>query len=412
MATTWLVSGQVQVAVDETTESRERVRGTFNVAGIEVEVFGSLLNSGGFASWGKTTTNSNGEFSLSESIAVFPEKPRHRRVKARFSGKNLEVSTGTLADAFASDWYTVYQSDSKHERPTINISRRVFRSVGGGDLGSQRPYRQATAWFVCTRIMDELVRRDAWFAFKKKITMVYPANVVSGVPYANGVTRCAYIHHKGSNDWWTLDTLIHEMMHLWNWDHNSGTSNWLQAICDGDTHSFQEKPAIAFHEGFAEYAKDDILHEIFGTDKVEPLNRHSYRNGRDQALTSLAVVEGSDDGVINALHLLTTPNIYTRTFGTRASTTPAGTTAGTTSTTGGTCPTPPNLTFWDVLRVFKPAPESGWKTAWQVGTASYGIVRFFERASDILRNFDTETKDVYLALIDPSSTVEPQSRCS
>ncbi len=202
------------------------------------------------------------------------------------------------------------------------------------------------------------------------------------------------------------------MMHLWNYDHNSGTSNWLQAICDGDTHAFQEKPAIAFHEGFAEYAKDDILHQVFGLQKVQPLNRRAYRNSAGQALASLAVVEGSDDGVINALHLLTTPDIYTRTFGTRTAAPVRDTTiAGTTATAGMTCPVSPNLTFWDVLKVFKPAPESGWKTAWQVGTPSYGVVRFFERASDVLRRFDTETKDLYLALIDTTSTVEPQSRC-
>ncbi len=200
MATTWRVSGQVQVAVDETTESGERVRGTFSLGGIEVEVFGSLLNSGGYASWGKTTTNNDGSFSLSESIAVFPEKPRHIRVKAKLNSKTLEISTGTLADAFESDWYTIYQSDTKHERPAVNVGRRVFRSTGGGDLGTQRPYRQAVAWHVCTRIMDELTAHDSWFAFKKKITIVYPANVISGVPYANGVTRCAFIHHKGASD--------------------------------------------------------------------------------------------------------------------------------------------------------------------------------------------------------------------
>ena len=259
--------------------------------------------------------------------------------------------------------------------------------------------------------MRELERRDSWFAFKKKITIVYPAKVISKTPYANGVTRCAYIHKNTRDTWWSLETVIHEVMHLWNYDHNTGTSNWLQAVCDGNTHSFQEKPAIAFHEGFAEYAMDDLLHEIWGLNRVEPFNRHSVRNRSGQALTNLKVVEGSDEGVTNALHTLTTPDIYTRTFGTRTSTTPRGSRAGTTTTTGRNCPRSPNLDLWDVLKVFKPAPRSGWKTAWQVGRPSYGIVRFFKRAADVLPSFGSQAERLYLALIDPDSNVEPQSRC-
>ena len=308
-----------------------------------------LLNSGGYASWGKTRTSNNGTFSVSERISVFPAKARKIRVKVKFVDKELGVVAGALAAPLKSKWYTVYQSAAKQRGPTINIGTKRFRSGATGNLGRQEYVRQATIWHVCKKIMRELERRDSWFAFKKKITIVYPAKVISKTPYANGVTRCAYIHKNTRDTWWSLETVIHEVMHLWNYDHNTGTSNWLQAVCDGNTHSFQEKPAIAFHEGFAEYAMDDLLHEIWGLNRVEPFNRHSVRNRSGQALTNLKVVEGSDEGVTNALHTLTTPDIYTRTFGTRTSTTPRGSRAGTTTTTGRNCPRSPNLDLWDVL---------------------------------------------------------------
>jgi hypothetical protein len=263
-------------------------------------------------------------------------------------------------------------------------------------------------------VINRLTSADPWFTFKRQITIAYPAKVVSGVSYANGVTRTAYIHKTDKSDQWDVDTVLHEMMHLWNYDHNYGVSNWLQAVCDGNTHSFQEKPAIAFHGGFAEYAKDDLLHQVWGLSKMQPLNRRSLRNGRGQDLTSFAVVEGSDDGVTNGLHLLTTPSIYTRTFGTRTSRTPTGSTAGTLTASqqaGMSCPVSPNITFWDVLRVFKPAPEANWNTAWQVGNQSYGLGRFFERAEDILAQLDPDTKTMYLSLLDASATTEPQDRC-
>jgi hypothetical protein len=50
--------------------------------------------------------------------------------------------------------------------------------------------------------------------------------VVSGIAYANGITRCAYIH----SGWWNVQTVLHEVVHLWNYDHNPGTANWFGAV--------------------------------------------------------------------------------------------------------------------------------------------------------------------------------------
>lgn len=419
---TWEIKGRVRVEVDEATELRdsqgniERLKVTGDLGNMEIEVEGSLLPTGGFARWGTTTTKEDGTFSLKVEKS---QAARNIRVKVRFRNTKLEVTPGLLADPLgwlSPGWNTIYESPSKRDGPGVNIGTRTFSKGAEGDLGKRNHYRQAVAWYLCETIMDRLVKKDPWFAYKKKITVVCPANVVSGVPYANGVTRAVYIHSTDKNDkWWGPDTVIHEIMHLWNYDHNYGTSNWLQAICDGSTHSFQEKPAIAFHEGFAEYAKDDMLHQIWGLSKVQPLDRKSLRNGNRQDLPTLQHVEGSDDGVTNALHLLTTPNIYGRYFGTRTSPTPSDPYAGqlgALQTAALSCPRSPDITLWDVLKVFKAAPQKGWKTAWQVGTASYGLLRFFERAEDILDGLDEDTKSMYLSLLDAGATTEPQDRCT
>jgi hypothetical protein len=47
-----------------------------------------------------------------------------------------------------------------------------------------------------------------------------------------------------------------------------------------------------------------------------------------------------------------------------------------------------------------------------VGNNDYGVRRFFERAADVLSGLDDATKDLMLSLIDPTSTVQPQSRCT
>ena len=61
-------------------------------------------------------------------------------------------------------------------------------------------------------------------------------------------------------------------MHLWNYDHNHGTINWLGAVCslrgehpiDLTTHNTQENPNVAFAEGCSEWASNALLNAVWG----------------------------------------------------------------------------------------------------------------------------------------------------
>lgn len=56
---------------------------------------------------------------------------------------------------------------------------------------------------MCRKVINTMQATDSYFDFDGKIRIIYPANIVSGTPYANGITRCAYIHSSSSNDgWW------------------------------------------------------------------------------------------------------------------------------------------------------------------------------------------------------------------
>lgn len=397
----WTIKGIIKVKENMTTGAYiERP-----LQNVEVKVSGASVGRI-FASWGKTRTKSDGSFIFKTEKS---SGKRDVKVSIQFDDNELVV-TKPITN---SDWYLLYDKRDISSG-IIDIGTKTFAKSKSGVLGGEENYRVAAAWYVCKKIISELKSHDPWFAYKKSIKVVYPAKVISNVPYANGVTRTAYIDPNPKyipDDTNFLHTLVHEIMHLWNYDHNKGTSNWLKAICDGNTHSFQEDPAIAFHEGFAEYAKDDLLHKIWKWEKVEPFDR-KYLNS-NLGLRNLTLVEGSDKGVTNALHVLTTPNIYRRYFGTNNSTTPEGNYAGTVSAIKSSgCPSSPNIDIWQVLKVFRASPSKGWDTDWQVGNKSYGIVRFFERASDILSGLGKKNKDLFLELIDPSSIVEPQDSCT
>ena len=54
----------------------------------------------------------------------------------------------------------------------------------------------------------------------------------------------------------------------------------------------------------------------------------------------------------------------------------------------------------------------GWSKKWEVGNSSYGVRRFFQRASDILDSFSDEARQLMLDVLDPSDTVQMVDRCA
>lgn len=410
---TWTITGRLLVEEDEVNGSGASIRRV--LAGVEVEVMGS--NFGPYDSWGTVHTNADGYFTLRKEK---DQSKRKFRIKVRFADSELEINTGLLADPtdFISPAITVFEHDHEIEGPQINIGTRCFQSGAGGELGDRDNRRRAIAWYVEKTLIDALTKQDPYFAFKGKIKVIYPANVVSGLCYANGVTRSVYIHSTNTNDQWDVQTLLHETMHLWNYDHNSGTANWFGAVfCPPDlsTHSQAERRPIAFHEGFAQFASYELLHELWGDEtgstheKRLPYTRYALVH--ELHLDTVDELEQNDHGVERALYLLTGRAIYQRKFGDKDTRLESYPYPLKVSNTFVDCPENPKLTIWDVLKVFQANPAAGYSTEWQVGNNDYGVRRFFERAADVLGKLDESTKDLLLSLIDPNSIEEPQSRC-
>ncbi len=472
----WVVTGQVLVDTEDqfssiNSSAQHYANMSFNaghqpLVGVQVRVMASR-HLGVYASWGTTTTDRDGNFTVTKRRN---NKLRYFKVQVKFKSPDLEIrnlkeDTPEEATAAAEDewerigpgadvgaipapedtagigplaqdtdfmrqtrgaprrqlrlsrkyeipWYTVYASEGRRRGPSVDTGTHTLRP---GDYYSERElvvrHRQTIAWYVSEKVRDALRARGSWLAFKKKVRVMDPANTPSA--YANGVNNTVYISER----YWGVDTVVHEIMHLWNYQHNHGTSNWLQAICDGSTHSEQERPAIAFHEGFAEYAMEDLLHNLWGFQKLRPYSRFVMAGIFATKMGSPAILEGSDIGVTGALHLLTTSDIYSLTFG-PASTSPIS--SGATSAyfpikrrvrRAARCPDEPNLDLWDVLTAFRASPNDGWDNDWEVGNKDYGVLRFFDRVSDIFPSFDQEAKDLCLELLDASSTVEPRDSC-
>jgi hypothetical protein len=410
---TWEITGRLTLEEAEVNGSGKTM--TRSLANVEVEVLAS--NFGAYASWGTVRTNSDGYFTLRKEK---DKSTRKIKVKVRFADSELEINTGALANVgdFLSPAIEVFEHSQEVEGPTINIGTRCFKAGAGGELGDRDNRRRAIAWYVVKRLINTLEAQDPYFAFNGKIKVIYPANVVSGLCYANGLTRSVYMHSTNNKDLWNVQVVIHEVMHLWNYDHNHGTANWFGAVfCPPDlnTHAQSERRPIAFHEGFAEFAAWELLHELWGDEpdstRTRQLPYTRYALVHDLHLDTVDEVEQNDEGVFRALCLLAGRAIYARRFGDKNTRLESDPYPEKVDTSGLNCPDNPKVTIWDVLKVFQANPAKGYSTEWQVGSSDYGVRRFIERAAGVLENLDDATKDLMLSLIDPNSREEPQSRC-
>ncbi|MDN5858476.1 MAG: hypothetical protein L0H84_07620 [Pseudonocardia sp.] len=168
----------------------------------------------------------------------------------------LAVNTPPIDGVSSDDWYRVLDTPAKVGGPTV-------------DLGVRDNVGRAATWYIVTSVMDRLASRPG-LGFTKSIAVAYPARVGSGSSYANGITRTAYIQHDVP-DAQFVDMVVHEVMQLWNYQHNTGVANWVAAVCfDGDTHGLQEQPAIVIHEGSAEWAKNELMTQLWGRPRVRP----------------------------------------------------------------------------------------------------------------------------------------------
>jgi len=429
-AKVWTISGRLSVRESEILgdgEHRDRP-----LKGVEVKVSASDLGADGpWTGWGTVRTNASGDFTLHETNNG---KTRFFRVQARLVGDDLEVNESKLDDLASFDlldknWRTVWKSGEQLEGPSVSVGTRVFAAGNALDLGNATFRRQALIWYVLRTAIDRLEQEDPWFAMNRKIAAIYPAHVISGTSYANGLTRMIYLHQGQPDNDWHPDVALHEFMHLWNYDHNQGTINWLGAICslrgehpiDLTTHNTQENPNVAFAEGCSEWASNALLHALWGVRLKKPLNRHWVSQ---LGLTTLEMVEKSDWAVESALRMLSydeNKGWWSHLFGTaesypknqpdddsdgepdhpeevgvaplRQREVPAGANS---------------LSLWDVLRTFRASPADGWTTDLQVGNVDYGVVRFIDRAVDI-HHLGDDVGVMLKRCIDPLATDEPRS---
>jgi len=412
----WELSGCVQVRERLTGISVSNVR---ELAGVRV-VISATTTGTVWNQWCDVRTGADGKFrcvvdksdaSRRFKIDVFLEDDLLRVMRPRFLRTGKEKGEAETAPIEA------WKDESKRDNGRFGA---ITLDDASADNDDRNHARRAALWYVARHLQNKLAERNAWLGFNKQLTIVHPS-MMNTISTGNRVHISADWRGPADNPSYNITDVVHEIMHIWNYQHNHGVgANWVCGIAG--THNRQEPRNIAFHEGFAQWASYALQRVLWARSTTQaPYHRSKIANDDGFRIADLKEFEKKDDCVTSALHLLVYPHAERLLFGTRTS--PPSSTTGALAveiveiatdkiSIAMTCPAG-KLDLWDVLLAFRGGQHANWPTDWQVGNDSFGLLRFYDRVSDIFPDkFPQSAKDVYVGLLDPNGTDELRDHCT
>lgn len=400
----YTVRGQLEV--DHQLSELAAAYGTSPLANVLVKVSGKekvLGVWGWYASWGEVRTDANGEFELTRSKSC----GAHRfKVEVKFQDDALEVrhEHSTSSVIVQAKWYLIHElASGEWTGGTKNVGTKTFDVGSPHDLDLDEARAHADIWVL---YKDALAYVDALGSstdFTGKIAVKYPHNsaVVSDTveaSYANPLTNDVYIFE----DHFNTRTLLHELMHVWAYQHSTGEDGLaVELLQNGSTHGIVDESYVAFHEGFAEYAKDELLSGMYGAATKLPFSRQEHV---EEGRTTRSLVERADDGWLSVFHTLTLPNIWEYDF-LEADSSPGATFVQPTGLRVLRTCSGPSLDFHDVLRSFESSSSGGHASVIDVDEMSLAV--YLDRFEDIVGGFDEADEDNYTTYVDPQATTQP-----
>jgi hypothetical protein len=441
-ATSWHVNGQFSLNC-QLPEMQWLAKKTDEIGleGIEVKISAKARYSPTWTKWSTVSTKADGSFSLDIDK---PNSVRKFKIQFRFKNDDLEIRHGNSGSSTTKvKWYTAYERDKWWDPGTIDLPTFYFRSGAGYDRGDWEVRRHAEIWAVATLGMQCLERLGSRYAFSSKLKIKYPHDDESPLwdvtsSYANPINGVIYLYKNGSDDHFNVESIFHEMGHMWLYQNNAdfgGSETALVAalLLTHETHGFQDAP-VAFNEGFAQFFADHLMAGTFppgrivslteGSESPDPDEVHSspHPYNRDQlnegvgapgsagsdVISSLSLMETHDAGWWSFLNILTTD---TRLYSFER---PAATSEwddryiwqqyGITASFDLECTESTKQGLQDVLRTMQSKSSAGYGK--DINTADMDIDSFLDRLGAIM-NVPESTLDGYRTLADPASSKEP-----
>lgn len=460
MKTNWTIKGKLVLEPDfsELKTAPFSSSATSPLKGVRVKISARekvLGVWGPWNSWGEVTTDTAdggtldaGEFSLTKEkdksdrrfkvevlfkdddlkiypdnnglISQFIEKLTDSTIVIDLIEDALEQAVSQLTRvAYDVDWFTVHEDDADHARDsgTVNLSTLTFGPSRSFDRGGKVARRHAQIWLLYKVVIGLLESFGSGLGFPEKtIAIKYPHNNplikdTIEAAYANPENYVIYIVENSDTDWYSISTLLHELMHIWAYQHSTREKGiaW-QLIIHGSTHDGRQNKAwVPFHEAFAEWAHHQLYRTLFGKNsaiyrgtEAQPLP-FSRSFLRSEGINTLADVDHFEMGWLSLFNLLIAQDLHKYDFNSSGTYVTPKFSPG----AGETCASP-RLTFRDVLTVFNPNSAAGFKDS--INRNEMTARAFLNRAAAILPGIDAQTVNLYLELLNPNSTVQPKDR--
>lgn len=388
----WGVRGTL--AVHHGLEVLQEHLGKSWLAGVKVRVSGATPVGNGWGTWNAwppVTTDAYGRFAVREAKGC---GRRRIKLEVKFQDDDLEIRHRTSTSSLTKvKWQELARYTD--EAGLIMIDDfEIGRPAGTPGVLAKEPagtLAHADIWVLYKKIISLMKSRGPEFKFKKKVKIKYPHDGVAPdereTSYANPENGVIYITDKGSFENFTVDTLVHELGHIWSYQHSADSYNMaipvagmkrLSCLTLGflrgvkfQTHGLVADRCVAFYEGFAEFFKDHVLLSMFNNSyqscgnecpkkRPVPFSRAYLGFGPwtgtpQEPITNLELLQRHDMGWYSALHVLTDTMRVRNALGApySGSGTPARF-AEYTRSTGCSGTIGPAISFWDVLRSFSP----------------------------------------------------------
>ncbi|MEE2785703.1 MAG: hypothetical protein VX589_00055 [Myxococcota bacterium] len=390
----WKVSGKVTIKPCHMTDLRSAYGSKIPLVGAEVQLQARKKGTLIWGTWGKRTLPGSGRFSFTERKNT---KDREFRVRLKYNHEKLVLVKGWAG--LLPGWHEIYRSGFK--RSGFHRDIRLTASGQGGC--ASEVMRRGEIWVGAMKMINYFKNQDRPFTGKVKIR--YPANnpaVPDNVeaPFANPIDQWITIIKNSRRDWLNIATLWHEMAHIWAYQHSRGEVRLAaELLKDHSTHDFQEKPFVAFHEGFAKYIEETMATVLLGKARTLPFSKNGLRN-ISSGLTSATKVQGNDYGWASIFHMLTMDNIIRYNFNTSSTWVKPLNPIPAVS-----CPGSRKLSFKALLGAFKPRKSKGYKK--NIHTREMTFNGFYTRASKIYSSLNRNDEIKFRKLISTQNSKQP-----
>jgi hypothetical protein len=356
--------------------------------GVKVKVSGRSWD-GLYNEWGTVTTGADGSFRVNKTEC----SDRKVKVEAKFDSDDLRVTSSQSVN-----WYKLFESDSTIAPSTVDLNREPFGG-GSGDQATGQARTDAQTWAIYRAAADYL--SSIGFPLTGKVTAHNPATLTSGLSAADPILQDIHIDPVDTND---IDAMLHEWSHVVMYQRTQGEGCLtFDAILSGDTHQPNEDPCVAAEEGVAEHMSDMLEQEMNAAGLItsfepstttKPLTRASMV--QTFGLVDLPTLGRRDDGWIQVLRVLFSPDVTRDLYGTAT-----GTTGAVGRYSGPACSGQPvgQDDLADLLDIF----DSNFDFS------TITVSSFLDEAAAELPTFDSTDAANYQAIINPTRTSEPHT---